>query len=64
MPGRSDPLSRLRSVDRERLLMAENGHLIGLLMELNRSPRYRNGLDALQLAFLIMQRRSHRGSHA
>lgn len=58
-----NPLSRLRFVDRRRLLMAEDDQLIGLVIELNRSPRYSNGLDALQLAFLIRQRRSRRGSN-
>jgi hypothetical protein len=63
MPRTSDPLSMLRSVDRKRLLLAEDNQLIGLVIELNRSPHYHNGLDALQLAFVILQQRSRRRNH-
>ena len=62
MHGTSTPLARLRFLDRKRLLMADDGQLIGLVMEMNRSPRYSNGLDALQVAFLIMQRRARCGN--
>lgn len=64
MPATFNTLSRLRFIDRRRLLMADDDQLIGLVIQLNRSPRYSNGLDALRLAFLIMQRRSRRGSRA
>jgi hypothetical protein len=64
MPRTSDPLSMLRSADRKRLLLAEDNQLIGLVIELNQSPHYHNGLDALRLAFVILQQRLRRRSHA
>jgi hypothetical protein len=55
-----DPLALLRPLDRKRLLRTDDAHLIGLVMELNRTPRYHNRLDALQLVALILrQRRQH-----
>ncbi len=55
-----NPMALLRSADRKRLLLAEDRFLLGLVMELNRSSRYHNRLDALQLASLIIQHRQRR----
>lgn len=54
----------LRPVDRKRLLRAEDDQLIGLVIGLNRSLRYHNRLDALQLAFVILHQRARRRNHA
>ena len=59
-----DPLSVLKAPDRRRLLPTESSRLIGLVMWFNRMPRYHNRLDALQLAALIMDRRSRGERHA
>lgn len=58
-----DPLSVLRAYDRRRLLGTGSGQLIGLIMRLNRMPRYHNRLDALQLAALIIDLRSRGERH-
>ncbi len=52
-----DLLALLRADDRERLLNTDDARLLGLVMELNRTPRYHNRLDALQLAALILRKR-------
>ena len=64
MPRTFNPLSRLRPADRKRLLRTDDSRSIGLVIELNRSPRYHNGLDALLLAFAILQQRSRRRNHS
>lgn len=51
--------ARLRSEDLKRLLRAETGSLLGLVMELNQLPYYRNQLNAVELVSRIMQRRAN-----
>ncbi len=55
-----NPLALLRSMDRERLLHTDDAHLLGQVMELNRSPRYHNQLDAVKLVCQIVQDRERR----
>lgn len=52
-----NPMTLLRPADRSLLLRAADDHLIGLVLELNRTPRYQNRLDALQLVSFILRRR-------
>lgn len=55
-----DPFAILRSSDRRRLLNAATDRLIGLVLELNRTPRYHNRLDALRLVSSILDLRARR----
>ncbi len=59
-----DPLSAPTASDRWRLLRTESSRLSGLVMCLDRTPRYHNRLDALQLAALIIHPRAQKTRHA
>lgn len=57
-----DPLLLLRPLDRKRLLRTDNEHLLGPVMEFNRTERYHCRLDSLQLVSKILRhRKNHTG---
>ena len=58
--GPDDLLRQLDPVDLEVLLSAAPGAIPGCLLRLNRSPRYHNSLDAIILAFRVLEWRSER----
>ena len=52
-----DPLSDLDPQDLGMLLAADPEKLIGLIMELNRAPRYHNRLNAIALLDQLLELR-------
>ncbi|MDQ3101103.1 MAG: hypothetical protein M3R08_06935 [Bacteroidota bacterium] len=50
-----DPLKKMSACDRKELLSASADRLLGMIMMLNRHPRYHNTLDAIQLVSRLME---------
>lgn len=46
--------------DRRVLVNTASEQLLGVILQLNCQPRYRNGLDVIGLTFLLLERRRNR----
>ena len=57
-----DPLNELDPQDLSMLLTADPERLIGLIMELNRAPRYHNRLNAIALLEQLLEVRRELGT--
>ena len=52
-----DALKKVNIRDRKELLAASTDRLLGMIMRLNREPRYHNTLDAIALTSRLMELR-------